>query len=331
MSNPLLLITGSITKCFLALRHYSFKKRFKYFFHTSSLAFSSINNCDTHYKGVSSHFFDQCHSSSVSAVISNYLSTPTSAVFRCWSPGKPSWARLYVSNGSFRAVACIRQIRKRLAPYRRRFPRKRSDHRHLFPRLNYGTPRSQGRFDCISTFEIDASVLKRAHILHDVAVKATGVAADQHRQKIYPMSKSEGAPGMGEFPLVLAFTSAYECRFHPLRDYQNGLQWDGARRIASLFPRYFGSEDTDYTKAIGLMFLVSMVARIFNAEADYLPVIEGPEGSSLRKPWCATGNANTGGPTIFEREHIMPEQAARHEADAWEENIAAYLKLKSKR
>ena len=27
----------------------------------------------------------------------------------------------------------------------------------------------------------------------------------------------------------------------------------------------------------------------------------------------------------FEREHMMPEQAARYEADAWEENIAAYV------
>jgi predicted P-loop ATPase len=32
----------------------------------------------------------------------------------------------------------------------------------------------------------------------------------------------------------------------------------------------------------------------------------------------------------FEREHIVPEQAARYEADAWEETIASYIEMKSK-
>jgi predicted P-loop ATPase len=32
----------------------------------------------------------------------------------------------------------------------------------------------------------------------------------------------------------------------------------------------------------------------------------------------------------FERQHIMPQQAARYEADAWEENIGTYLAQKSK-
>jgi predicted P-loop ATPase len=31
----------------------------------------------------------------------------------------------------------------------------------------------------------------------------------------------------------------------------------------------------------------------------------------------------------FEREHIMPEQAARYEADVWEENIAQYIAIKT--
>lgn len=32
----------------------------------------------------------------------------------------------------------------------------------------------------------------------------------------------------------------------------------------------------------------------------------------------------------FEREHVMPEQAARYEADVWEENISTYLETKTK-
>lgn len=73
---------------------------------------------------------------------------------------------------------------------------------------------------------------------------------------------------------------AHECRFHPVRDYLDALEWDGAGRIAQLFSVYFGSKDNDYARAIGTMFLVSMVARIFKpgCKADHLPVIEGPQG-----------------------------------------------------
>ena len=40
------------------------------------------------------------------------------------------------------------------------------------------------------------------------------------------------------------------------------------------------------------------------------------------KPWWPDKN--------FEREHIVPEQAERYEADAWEETIAAYIGDKAK-
>src|SRR5271155_1099901 len=50
---------------------------------------------------------------------------------------------------------------------------------------------------------------------------------------------------------------AYEYRFHPVREYLNGLLWDHTSRIESLFPHYFGAEDNEYTRAIGAMFLVS--------------------------------------------------------------------------
>jgi predicted P-loop ATPase len=73
---------------------------------------------------------------------------------------------------------------------------------------------------------------------------------------------------------------AHERRFHPVRDYLDSLEWDNTSRISSLFPAYFGADATDYAKAIGEMFLIGMVARIFEpgCKADHLPVIEGPQG-----------------------------------------------------
>jgi predicted P-loop ATPase len=91
---------------------------------------------------------------------------------------------------------------------------------------------------------------------------------------------------------------AYECRFHPVRNYLESLEWDGKSRISTLFPRYFGADDTEYAKAIGCMFLVAMVARIFEpgAKADYMVVLEGPQGNLkstacriLGGPWFSDG------------------------------------------
>jgi predicted P-loop ATPase len=74
---------------------------------------------------------------------------------------------------------------------------------------------------------------------------------------------------------------AHERRFHPVVDYLNGLQWDYSHRLADFFITYFGAEASPYVRGIGAMFLISMVARIFDpgCKVDHLPVIEGPQGA----------------------------------------------------
>jgi predicted P-loop ATPase len=73
---------------------------------------------------------------------------------------------------------------------------------------------------------------------------------------------------------------AHECAFHPVREYLEGLEWDGSPRLNSWLPSYLGTVASAYTSEIGRMFLVSMVARIMEpgCQSDYMLVLEGPQG-----------------------------------------------------
>ena len=81
---------------------------------------------------------------------------------------------------------------------------------------------------------------------------------------------------------------AHERRFHPVRDYLDGLEWDGTERLSKLFTTYFGAEPGAYVEAVSRLCLIAMVARIYEpgCKADYMPVIEGPQGA-LKSTACA--------------------------------------------
>jgi predicted P-loop ATPase len=113
---------------------------------------------------------------------------------------------------------------------------------------------------------------------------------DKHLADIVEWMQQAGLRQISHDNVARAVDSyAREHPFHPVRDYLDGLAWDGERRCDHWLADICGVEPTPYHNAIGHMFLISMVARIYEpgCKADYMLVIEGDQGK-LKSMLCAT-------------------------------------------
>lgn len=78
--------------------------------------------------------------------------------------------------------------------------------------------------------------------------------------------------------------------FHPVREYLEGLEWDGRNRVDTWLMDYLGAKiagDTDkdrrikrsYLRTVGKLWLISAVARVMQppVKADYVLILEGEQ------------------------------------------------------
>lgn len=65
-----------------------------------------------------------------------------------------------------------------------------------------------------------------------------------------------------------------------LTDEVHGLVWDGVRRAERLLPDYYQTEDTPYTRAVGLYLFTALASRALDpgAKVDMIPVMLSAEG-----------------------------------------------------
>lgn len=73
-------------------------------------------------------------------------------------------------------------------------------------------------------------------------------------------------------------------RYHPVREYLRGLEWDGVERLSTWLEDYCGAYSTsgnpDYIRKVGRAWMISAVARVMQpgCKADHVLILEGKQG-----------------------------------------------------
>lgn len=95
----------------------------------------------------------------------------------------------------------------------------------------------------------------------------------QHMEATYGITGREKI----DTALMLAVASN---KVNEVRDYLEGLKWDGVKRVETLLPDYLGSEDNIYTRAVMRKALTAAVVRavVGGVKYDYMPIFAGPQG-----------------------------------------------------
>jgi putative DNA primase/helicase len=135
--------------------------------------------------------------------------------------------------------------------------------------------------------------------LRDVTMSGAAIWLDAHYGIDVPSAK------VGEAVQLVARDDPY----HPIRDYLDGLVWDGLSRLAELLPSYFGavSEDSGHSALLAVLgerFGVGCVARVYDpgCKLDTVLVLCGAQGAGK-----STAIEAIASPTWFSDTDIDPQ------------------------
>ena len=100
-----------------------------------------------------------------------------------------------------------------------------------------------------------------------------------------------------------AQTVARDTPYHPVRNYLQSLDWDRTGRLDHWLVLYLGVAQGAYAAAVGVRWMISAVARIFQpgVKVDTCPILEGAQGKGkstalriLGEPWFTDDMADLG-------------------------------------
>jgi predicted P-loop ATPase len=85
-----------------------------------------------------------------------------------------------------------------------------------------------------------------------------------------------------DFFFAVVMDAARQNKFHPVKDYLNGLKWDGVKRIDEWLIKYGKAQDTPFVRAVGALMLIAAVRRVKQpgCKFDEMPIIESAQGTN---------------------------------------------------
>ena len=107
-------------------------------------------------------------------------------------------------------------------------------------------------------------------LLDDAAVEALWLLIDEQFKFLPPY----------DFFLTVVQVLARRNGFHPVREYLDGLTWDGIERIDKWLVTYGGAKNTEYVRAVSAISLIAAVRRIRSpgCKFDEMMILESPQG-----------------------------------------------------
>ena len=162
---------------------------------------------------------------------------------------------------------------------------------------------------CLALNEMDHNiVVTRSLPWRTVEGMSQWVDADDAALRHY-MEKFYGLYGKDRiFDAVNVVAS--ENKFHPVRDYLEGCEWDEVPRVETLLVDYLGAEDNPYTRAVTRKTLAAAVARVYQpgCKFDYMLTIRGRQGlgksafiAKLGGPWFSDSFTTLQGKDAYEQ------------------------------
>ena len=150
--------------------------------------------------------------------------------------------------------------------------------------------------DVIAHNEFSGMVTKRATPPFEVAELGEWTDMDDARLELW-LCQHYGIRRVSESVLQRGVALAADAnRYHEVKEFLNGLTWDGNHRLKVWLSAYLGAEDNEYTSLVGIKYLVGAVARIMRSpmpvKVDNLIILEGAQGAGkssafkiLFSPW----------------------------------------------